>query len=74
MVFPELLGGVLASDTLEDLGSTGVLVGKVYTEYQSSSRVIAVNLGAQELRCWGKPWLFEAGAFVGRLTSDVVDV
>jgi hypothetical protein len=34
VVFPELLGGVLASDALEDLGSTGVLVGKVYSIYQ----------------------------------------
>jgi hypothetical protein len=33
VVFPELLGGILAGDALEDLGSTGVLVGEVYSGY-----------------------------------------
>ena len=29
MIFPELLGGVLAGDALEDLGASGVVVDKV---------------------------------------------
>lgn len=74
MVFPELLGGVLAGDALEDLGSAWVLVGKVYRICQSSSWVMAVYVGAQELRFWGTPRLVVVGACGGRLTSDVVDV
>jgi hypothetical protein len=51
VVFPELLGGVLAGDALEDLGSSRVLLNEVYIFCQSSSQVIyraqsAVQFGA----------------------------
>jgi hypothetical protein len=47
VVFPELLGGVLACDALEDLGSTWVLVGKVYTGCQSGPQIMPMVPCAQ---------------------------